>query len=87
MHALSIVLLALPLVSATQPRARNMTVHESREAAPSGFVKVGAAPAEKTLTLRLGLVQGDITGLEEKLISVSTPSSADYGKFLTKKEV
>ncbi|KAI0029779.1 family S53 protease [Vararia minispora EC-137] len=64
-----------------------MVVHESREAIPSGFVKVGAAPASQTLTLRLGLQQGDIAGLEGQLMDVSTPSSANYGKFLTKEQV
>jgi len=88
MHALSLALLALPLAGATAPAPRpRLTVHESREAAPKGFVKVGPAPPKETLTLRLGLVQNDASGLEERLMDVSTPSSANYGKFLSKEEV
>jgi hypothetical protein len=87
MYALSVVLLVLPFAVATRARARNMVVHESREAVPSGFIKLGAAPASHTLTLRLGLAHSDIAGLEERLMAVSTPSSADYGKFLTKEQV
>ncbi|KAI0309811.1 family S53 protease-like protein [Amylostereum chailletii] len=88
MLALTFLALALPLagVSAT-PLARDMVVHEKRDAVPTGFVKLGAAPAAQTLTLRLGLVQSDPAGLEERLMAVSTPSSAEYGQFLTQNQV
>jgi len=88
MYALSFVLLALPLAGAIAPTlGSHFTVHESRGVAPPGFVKVGPAPPNKMLILRLGLVQNDATSLEERLIDISTPSSANYGKFLSKEEV
>ncbi|THH09096.1 hypothetical protein EW145_g2249 [Phellinidium pouzarii] len=69
------------------PVFRDMVLHEQREKAPNGFVKVGAAPAELMLSLRLALVNDDMDGLEEVLYAVSTPNNARYGQHLTKEEV
>lgn len=87
MRYLTFITVALPFAGATLLNSRTMVLHERRDAVPSGFVKVGAAPKEETLTLRLGLVQRDTSGLEERLYAVSTPSSSEYGKFLSKEEV
>ncbi|KZV69230.1 family S53 protease-like protein [Peniophora sp. CONT] len=87
MYSLAFIAVALPFASATLLSARTMVLHERRETVPTGFVKVGAAPKQETLTLRLGLVQGDMSALEERLYAVSTPSSSEYGKFLSKEEV
>ncbi|KAI0806616.1 family S53 protease [Fomes fomentarius] len=70
-----------------KPTARNMKLHESRLAIPSGFSLHGAAPAETSLKLRLALVQSNFPELERKLYDVSTPSSSSYGKHLSKAEV
>ncbi|KAI0691960.1 family S53 protease [Cerioporus squamosus] len=67
--------------------ARNMKVHESREGIPDGFSLRGAAQPDQTLKLRLALVQSNVAELERKLMDVSTPSSANYGKHLSKAEV
>ncbi|KAL5512352.1 hypothetical protein ACEPAG_3344 [Sanghuangporus baumii] len=69
------------------PLFRNFVVHEQRSEIPDGFVKVGAAPADQVLNLRLALVNSDMAGLEEKLYAVSTPGSALYGQHLSKEEV
>lgn len=87
MHYLAFITAALPFASATLLNARTMVLHERRDAVPSGFVKVGAAPKQETLTLRLGLVQGDMSGLEERLYRVNTPASPERGQFLNKEEV
>lgn len=88
---LSFALLAAfaPLVLASPSRlaARSMQLHETRETIPAGFVQSGAAPADQMLELQFGLVQNNPKGLEDALYSVSTPSSAAYGQFLSKEEV
>ncbi|RDX47318.1 family S53 protease [Lentinus brumalis] len=71
----------------SKPMARNMKLHESREGIPEGFSLRGAAQPEQTIKLRLALVQSNLAELERKLIDVSTPSSANYGKHLSKAEV
>ncbi|KAJ7358373.1 family S53 protease-like protein [Mycena albidolilacea] len=67
--------------------AGRMVLHESRAAAPVGFVSQGVAPAQDMLTLRVGLAPNNIAGLEEKLMSVSTPGSSDFRQWLSMDEV
>ena len=69
------------------PLFRNFVLHEQRSQIPDGFAKVGAAPADQVLNLRLALVNSDMAGLVEKLYAVSTPGSALYGQHLSKEEV
>lgn len=87
---LSLVLLAfapLALASPSRLAARSMQLHETRSTIPTGFANSGAAPTDQVLELKFGLVQNNPQGLEEALFAVSTPSSASYGKFLSKEEV
>ncbi|KAF7353885.1 Subtilisin-like protein [Mycena venus] len=65
----------------------NLVVHDRRAAAPVGFVRSGAAPADKALNLRINLVQNDMAGLESALNAASFPDSPLYGQWLTKEEV
>ncbi|KAJ7149040.1 hypothetical protein C8R43DRAFT_509581 [Mycena crocata] len=53
----------------------NLVLHDRRAAVPAGFVHSGAAPAEKTLNLRINLVQKDSAGLESALNAASFPDS------------
>ncbi|KAH8108267.1 family S53 protease-like protein [Phellopilus nigrolimitatus] len=72
---------------AANPVFHNLVLHEKREGAPNGFIKLGAAPADQVLNLRLALVNSDMPGLESSLYAVSTPGSALYGQHLTKEAV
>ncbi|KAJ7751459.1 subtilisin-like protein [Mycena metata] len=67
--------------------AGGMVVHESRRAAPAGFVKQGTAPANATITLRVGLASNNVGGLEERLMSIATPGSAEFRHWLAMDEV
>ncbi|KAF8189516.1 family S53 protease-like protein [Mycena galopus ATCC 62051] len=67
--------------------AGSLVLHERRMAAPKGFISHGAAPAEQTLTLRLGLAARNLAGLESKLTSVSTPGSSEFRQWISKDEV
>lgn len=62
-------------------------VHDSRVAIPSGFTKLGPAPAAKVLSLRMNLVQNNIAGLEAKLEDISTPNTPNFRHWLTQAEV
>lgn len=81
-----LVLSALVSLVVAKPMARNMKLHESREHAPSGFVRSGAAAADKELKLRIALVQSNPEGLIDALYAVSTPDSPSYGEHLSKEE-
>jgi len=87
---LAISLLAMSGVTGATPVApapEAMVVHNARQAAPAGFKVVGPAPAEKTIDIRIALASNDMAGLEKALYDVSTPTSANYRKFLSKEQV
>ncbi|KAF9027259.1 family S53 protease [Hymenopellis radicata] len=64
-----------------------MRVHDRREAVPKGFAAAEMASANTNLNLRIALTPKDIAGLEKTLLSVSTPSSASYGQYLSLDQV
>ncbi|KAJ7830134.1 subtilisin-like protein [Mycena olivaceomarginata] len=65
----------------------SLVVHESRRAAPAGFFSQGAAPVTEVLTLRFGLTPNNLSGLQEKLVSISTPRNLDFRQWLSEDEV
>ncbi|KAI9436209.1 family S53 protease [Lactarius indigo] len=85
------VLATLPsfisLVLASSHFKRDMRLHERRDGVPEGFTSKGPAPGNAALRLHIALVQNDIKGLQTKLMDVSTPSSSQYGQWLSKEEV
>lgn len=87
MVASALLLASLLTLALGKPTARNLRIHESLQGAPTGFSLTGSADPNQTLKLRLALVQGNTAELERRLYDVSTPSSANYGKHLSKEEV
>ncbi|KAJ7437193.1 subtilisin-like protein [Mycena latifolia] len=47
----------------------------------------GAAPATEILNIRLALASNNLAGLQQKLVSVSTPASSEFRQWLSKDEV
>lgn len=70
-----------------KPTPRSFAVHERRDAPPIGFTLSGAANTDQTLSLRIGLTQGNLAGLYDALNEVSDPTSEKYGQHLSKDEV
>ncbi|KAF5333533.1 hypothetical protein D9611_002703 [Ephemerocybe angulata] len=54
---------------------------------PRGWVKHAEAPADHTITLRIGLPQPNFNVLEKHLYEVSDPEHERYGSHLSKEEV
>ncbi|KAJ7491892.1 subtilisin-like protein [Mycena latifolia] len=83
--------ISLFALAASFPLSTPRPLHESRHDIlsnlPHGFASLGAAPASQSIKLRFALASSDIPGLEKALLDVSTPSSPNYGKHLTKDEV
>ncbi|KAF7346958.1 Family S53 protease-like protein [Mycena venus] len=67
--------------------ASSMIRHKRRAALPVGFTRQGAAPASEMLTLRVGLTSNNINGLQDRLVSVSTPGSTDFHQWLSMDDV
>jgi tripeptidyl-peptidase-1 len=84
----SVILGSLLVLAFAKPPVRSgMVVRSSKSSAPEGFAHLGAAPGDKSIPLRLALVQGDMAGLEKALYDVSTPGNTNYGKHLSKEQV
>ncbi|KAF8142408.1 family S53 protease-like protein [Mycena galopus ATCC 62051] len=62
-------------------------LHHERTTVPRGFVSQGVAPADKMLTLRIALAANDLSGLEAKATSLSSPGSRDFRQWLSQDEV
>ena len=86
-NALTILPSFFLLAVASSYVKRDMHLHERSDGVPEGFTSKGPAPGNATLRFRLALVQNDIEGLQTKLIDISTPSSPEYGQWLSKEEV
>ncbi|KAJ7457796.1 family S53 protease-like protein [Mycena latifolia] len=67
--------------------AGSMVVHQSRSAAPAGFINQGLAPPNQMLTLRVALASTNISGLQERLMSLSTPGSSEFRQWLSMDDV
>ena len=87
MISIGFVFTSLLALAAANPVARNMVVHESRDAIPRGFVAKGEAHPDTKINLRIALKQTDMATLEERLYAVSDPKSPEYGQHLTKEQV
>jgi tripeptidyl-peptidase-1 len=77
----------LAFLSILSVASERMVVQHSRLSAPAGFVSQGAAPATETLNICLALASNNLAGLQQKLVSVSTPGSSEFRQWLTKDEV
>lgn len=86
MFALS-TLLTFVLAGVAAAAATTFSVHELRQTIPSGFTKVGPAPPQTMLNLRIALAQSDPDGVVDALYRVSDPDSDAYGQYLSKEEV
>ncbi|KAI9057998.1 subtilisin-like protein [Trametes sanguinea] len=84
---LAFVLLGVATATPSQADASAFSVHELRQAVPSGFTQVGPAPPETTISLRLALAESNPNGVIDALYSVSDPDSPSYGQYLSKDEV
>ncbi|KAF7290721.1 Family S53 protease-like protein [Mycena indigotica] len=80
----SAILTLLPLLTSV---SASFILHETRPSAPAGFTSQGKAPADQNVTLRVGLKSSNMAGLEAKLLSISTPGSADFRKWLSAEEL
>ena len=87
MVAVTLVFAALIAHVVANPISKNFILHESRDEVPEGFTLKGAASPDTQITLRLGLANTDIQGLQDKLLTISTPANAEYGQWLTQDEV
>lgn len=63
-----------------------MIVKESVSAPPQ-WIRRGPAPDDHTITLNIALKQRAVSDLEEKLLEIADPDSAEYGNWLSQDQV
>lgn len=80
-----LVPLVLSAFALASPKC-NSKVKESIEE-PREWIKMGAAPADHMIALRIALPQSNFDALEQHLYEVSDPSHSRYGEHLSKEEV
>ncbi len=61
--------------------------HETRDTVPSGWVKRSKLEAKRSLPMRIALKQENLGNIEEYLMDVSHPDSANYGKHWSHKTI
>ncbi|KAK7000287.1 family S53 protease-like protein [Favolaschia claudopus] len=69
------------------PSPSSLVLHEHRARAPPGFTSKGRVSDGHMLTLRFGLASSNIAGLQDRLLSISTPGSQDFRQWLSQDEV
>ncbi|KIP02046.1 hypothetical protein PHLGIDRAFT_79697 [Phlebiopsis gigantea 11061_1 CR5-6] len=77
----------LALLSVVACASASLVFHEARAAPPKGFVSRGTTSEDQTIELRIGLASTNIDGLHDKLMSVSTPGSAEFRQWLSADDV
>ncbi|CEJ82374.1 hypothetical protein VHEMI02443 [[Torrubiella] hemipterigena] len=87
-YATAATWLALAGAAAASPMARfgDSTIHEQINVPNEWQVSSAPSPDTRT-TLQIGLKQGNMAGLHNRLMEISDHTHADYGKWLTKEEV
>ena len=75
------------LASPEESAAVRRVVRYIRDAAPEDYVRVKRAHPSQTTYFSLALPQKNVHVLLDKLTRISNPKNAEYGKWLTKKEV
>ena len=76
-------------LSTAFPSVRNSpyVVHEKRETLGRGWQQRRRIPANTVIPLRIGLSQANLHTGYGRLMEVSHPSSADYGKYLSREKI
>ncbi|KAF4302378.1 putative tripeptidyl-peptidase 1 precursor [Botryosphaeria dothidea] len=81
------LLLVAAVVTASPMRPRADYGIKEKFHVPRGWSRLGPAPAEHVINLRIGLKQGQFAELEKHLYEVSDPSHERYGQHLSADEV
>ncbi|KAJ6560453.1 tripeptidyl peptidase A [Mycena capillaripes] len=68
------------------PQDQILGIKES-VSAPNDWTRLGRAPSDSTIRLRIAIVQRDFLGLEKSLYEISDPDHHRYGAHLSKEEV
>ncbi|KAJ7246547.1 tripeptidyl peptidase A [Mycena haematopus] len=78
--------ISFAVAAAIAPRNLTLQVKES-VATPHGWTRLGRAPADGSIRLRIAIFQQDFAGLEKSLYEISDPDHHQYGAHLSKEDI
>ena len=84
---LLLVVTLLGVAFAVPSPGSDHVVHERRAAEPIHWAKIRRLDSDRVLPMRVGLAQQNLHKIEEMLMSVSHPESANYAQHFTATEV
>lgn len=77
----------LAALAAASPANLQMTLKQSLHTVPQGWEVHSDAPADQKINMHIGLKEQNLDQLQKRLLEMSTPNHADYGKHMTKAEI
>ncbi|EGX94758.1 tripeptidyl peptidase SED3 [Cordyceps militaris CM01] len=77
----------LAALAAASPANLQMSLKHSLHMVPQGWEVHSDAPADQKLNLHIGLKEQNLDQLQKRLLEMSTPDHADYGKHMSKDEI
>ena len=77
----------LALIGGALASSQTYVVHERRGSPPPAWSSSVRADTSSVVRLRIGLAQSNLDRMEELLMDVSHPASANYGKHWTPEQV
>ena len=85
---IGLLLPALAALAAASPLANNeMLTKQALRAVPAGWEFKKAAPANLKINMHIAMKEQNMEVLQDRLMAMSTPGHADYGKHMSKAEV
>ncbi|KAF8183800.1 Pro-kumamolisin, activation domain-containing protein [Mycena galopus ATCC 62051] len=87
MYVIAFALVTCLSLVSSSASAHPFSIHEQRTNVAHGWSRVGKPAPNALLPLRIGLKQSNIDTLHDRLLDVSHPDSANYGKHWTAEEV
>ncbi|OAA62327.1 tripeptidyl peptidase SED3 [Cordyceps fumosorosea ARSEF 2679] len=85
MHASLLPLFAA--LAAASPSNLQMALKQALQTIPQGWEVHSDAPADQKIDLHIGIKEQNLDELQKRVLEMSTPGHADYGKHMTKDEV
>ncbi|KAM3437147.1 hypothetical protein NHJ13734_004794 [Beauveria thailandica] len=77
----------LAALAAASPANLEMTLKQSLPTIPQGWQVHSDAPADHKINMHIGLKEQNMDQLQKRLLEMSHPEHADYGKHMSKAEV
>ncbi|EGD90397.1 hypothetical protein H112_01854 [Trichophyton rubrum D6] len=90
LRAIGACLIGLPALITAAPTSHisnDFHVVEQLNGVPQGWVQEGSPAPSTQMKFKLALVQGKTAEFEQRVMDISNPKHADYGKFMSREEL